>query len=73
MDGSSQAAKRLATSNDNHLDLNSLGPIDVKVSLGYFTTLGTFVILASGRRLPHPQSGQRSDEERGGEATALES
>ena len=40
VDGSSQAPKRLATSNDNHIDLNSLGPIDVKVRLGYFTMLG---------------------------------
>ena len=47
VDGSSQAPKRLATSNDNQIDLNSLGPIDVKVRLGYFTTLGTDVILAS--------------------------
>ena len=47
VDGSSQAVKRLATSNDNQIDLNSLGPIDVKVRLGYFTTLGTDVILAS--------------------------
>ena len=47
VEGSSQAPKRLATSNDNQIDLNSLGPIDVKVRLGYFTTLGTDVILAS--------------------------
>ena len=32
-EGSSQASKRLATasSNDNQIDLDSLGPIDVKV------------------------------------------
>ena len=47
VEGSSQAPKRLATSNDNHLDLNSLGPIDVKVRLGYFTTLAIYVILDS--------------------------
>ena len=48
VDGSSQAPKRLATSNDNQIDLNSLGPIDVKVRfLGYFTTLGKYVILDS--------------------------
>ena len=47
VDGSSQAAKRLATSNDNQIDLNSLGPIDVKVHLGYFKTPAIYVILDS--------------------------
>ena len=48
VDGSSQVPKRLATSNDNQIDLNSLGPIDVKVPfLEYFTTLAIYVVLDS--------------------------
>ena len=59
-EGSSQAAKRLATSSDNQIDLDSLGPIDVKVGKSsrqqpnvpsydesFLTQVGDFLILKS--------------------------
>ena len=52
-DGSGQAAKRFATSNDNQIDLDSFGPIDVKVKklsrnafdLDLLIQVGDFLIL----------------------------
>ena len=59
-EGSNQAAKRLATSSDNQIDLDSLGPIDVKVGNSsrqqsnvpsydesFLTQVGDFLILKS--------------------------